>query len=690
MIPDVEFLKSSPMTHKYGDLFSPPAAVNTLGGVQAALDLTGIFNLNFPPFAMSENHTADLFLNHRYFKATGQPVTFTWYPDRVIREASWQELYLRSTTALVTGERALILALEIENRSGHEREIHVRFGLQGAITHAVKNWSEPSPPFEKDNRVEIIKDRKAIMYEARHSRAVQVQGGVPVADAIVSEGLEYNLKLAPGQKRTVHVIIAIAAGKSEALALYDRIAAAPAAELEKTKTYWNDELKAVFTPGNDRFSGSLPELHTKEEDILKLYTLGALGVVYFKRDIPESVYGRAYETLLPRYWQTVTFIWDYALSSFVHALLDPKVMKKYIETWMHLDIHKHFGTEYLTGGPVGYWYSANDFNMMTLINDYVRWTGDLEWLEKDVRDVHTGASKRVIDYIEQYATGWHTFKSSSGLADYGEIDNLLECVSTYIHEVASLNAANVFNMRTAADILDRAGYTGKGKMLRGQSGELLREVKKLYAEGRGYWYTRFPDGSMVDVRHCYDFFTILNTIGDDLSEKQKHEMIAFFQKEFQTETWMRALAPSDNNAMFSVRPDHQWNGAYPAWPAHSLKALFKAGQTDLAYTWMKGLAKSFNQGPLGQGHFVEDVYDPEAGGALKAPSEMPYITDWACSGGGSWVSVILESLFGIRVQPGGDISAHPQFGPFDPKAELTNLMFQDNLYKVTKQGITKG
>jgi hypothetical protein len=89
--------------------------------------------------------------------------------------------------------------------------------------------------------------------------------------------------------------------------------------------------------------------------------MGVLGVIYFRRDNPYSVLGRTYDTLMPKYWQSVTFIWDYALSSLTHALLDPAVMKKYIEHWMSMDVHKHFGTEYLTGGPVGPWYSVNDF-----------------------------------------------------------------------------------------------------------------------------------------------------------------------------------------------------------------------------------------------------------------------------------------------------------------------------------------
>ena len=59
-------------------------------------------------------------------------------------------------------------------------------------------------------------------------------------------------------------------------------------------------------------------------------------------------------------------------------------MKKYLELWMHTDIHKHFGTEFLTAAGVGPWYSVNDFAMTTISRDYLRWTGDFSWLDKKV------------------------------------------------------------------------------------------------------------------------------------------------------------------------------------------------------------------------------------------------------------------------------------------------------------------
>jgi hypothetical protein len=114
--------------------------------------------------------------------------------------------------------------------------------------------------------------------------------------------------------------------------------------------------------------------------------------------------------------------------------------------------------------------------------------------------------------------------------------------------------------------------------------------------------------------------------------------------------------------------------------------LYKIGQVDLAFDWLKGLSKSANQGPYGQAHFCESVVNPEAGGAIKAPSDFPYINDWTCSSNGAWSNIIIESIFGVRAGMSG-IEARPQFGKFDPNATLRNLRFQGKLYTVTRNGL---
>ena len=143
----------------------------------------------------------------------------------------------------------------------------------------------------------------------------------------------------------------------------------------------------------------------------------------------------------------------------------------------------------------------------------------------------------------------------------------------------------------------------------------------------------------------------------------------------------------DEDVLFSIRPDHQWTGAYPAWPPETARGLYRIGEVDLAFSWLKGLARSANQGPFGQAHFADSVMELDSGGARKAPSEMPYINDWHSSSSGSWVGVILEGIFGLRPTLAQGITAKPQFGPFDPKAELLGLQYQGKRFGVNKDGI---
>jgi hypothetical protein len=193
---------------------------------------------------------------------------------------------------------------------------------------------------------------------------------------------------------------------------------------------------------------------------------------------------------------------------------------------------------------------------------------------------------------------------------------------------------------------------------------------------------------MNEVHHCYDFGTVLVTIGDTLDQNVKSEMVRFFREELQTPTWMRALSTKDLDVTFSIRPDHQWTGAYTAWPALALSALYVAGEGDVAFKWIKGLAETARQGPIAQAHFAETAVAPEAGGgARKAPSDQPYINDWACVSACAYLEPVVENLFGIKAGLFGKIEAQTAFGLFDAKAELRNINYQGKTYVATKQGI---
>jgi hypothetical protein len=634
---------------------------------------------------MGEAVSGNLFLDDRLFTALGAPVATTWRPDCVVREATWDGLAVRTTTVVPFGAMAVVVQLVITNNGETERRVPVRLALRGGITQQLVRWAEPAPPGEDDNDLELDDVRGALVFTARHSKAVLVQGGVPRAEQHDPHGLRWAPVIAAGGSWRASYILAIGPEIDSALTAYDALAVDPVGEVAKAKREWNVELAAVFTPGNDRYSGHLPLLVTSDPDLRRVWLMGVIGVVYFKRDNPHSVLGRTYDTLMPRYWQSLTFLWDYSLSSLVHGLLDPDVMRRYLEHWIATDVHTHMGTEWLTGEPVGMWYAVNDYAMCTVLDAYLRATGDIGWLCRELPGPG-GVPLSVVGHLDRFACNWRRFRSESGLANYGGIGNLLECVSTYVNEVASLNAANVWMLRKAAEVARYLGDELAPLWYEAEAAVLAGDIQQLYAEGAGHWYSRQRDGSLIPVRHCYDFTTVAATIADDLTPVQQAEMVDFFVRELQTPTWMRALSDRDTDASYSVRPDHQWTGAFPAWPPSAAAALYRFGRPDIASAWIHGLARSANQGPFGQAQFADGVVAPESGGAAKAPSELPWITDWTCAANGSWVDLVVSSVFGVHFGLDGAVTAAPQLEGLDPHARLVGLTVQGRTWDIDAAG----
>lgn len=684
VLPTVDDFASDPLVHRFGDLWNPPGLTNFLGCAQVDLDPVALRSISFPPYAMGEAVTGNLFLDDRLFSALGVPVTTTWRPDQVVREAEWDSLQVRTTTVVPFGSMSVVVRLVITNAGAYPRVVPIRLALRSGVTKQQVRWSEPAPPGEDDNDLELDHRRGALVWSARRSSAVLVQGGFPRADHHDAHGLRWSPVIPAGGSWTASYVLVIDSDAESALATYDDLAA-DAAVVERTRAGWDAELAAVFTPGNDRYSGSLPLLVTSDPDLRRVWLMGVIGVVYFKRDNPHSVLGRTYDTLMPRYWQSLTFLWDYSLSSLVHSLLDPAVMRTYLEHWISTDVHTHMGTEWLTGEPVGVWYAVNDYAMCTTMDAYVRATGDIGWLSRELPGPG-GVPLSVVGHLDRYACNWRRFRSESGLANYGGIGNLLECVSTYVNEVASLNAANVWMLRKAAEVARYLGDELAPLWYEAEADVLAGDLRQLYAEGTGHWYSRQRDGSLIPVRHCYDFSTVAATIGDDLTELQRTEMVDFFVRELQTPTWMRALSDRDTDASYSVRPDHQWTGAFPAWPPSAAAALYRFGRADIASSWIHGLARSANQGPFGQAQFADGVVPAESGGAAKAPSELPWITDWTCAANGSWVELVVTSVFGVHFGFDGAVTATPQLEGLDPGARLVGLTVQGRTWDIDATG----
>jgi hypothetical protein len=318
-------------------------------------------------------------------------------------------------------------------------------------------------------------------------------------------------------------------------------------------------------------------------------------------------------------------------------------LKNCLRSWLGKGIYNGYAEEYLTGTLQGVWYSANDYSIFILLNDYLNVTGDRAFLSEKIN------GRTVLQHMDAIATHWKSLvKPGRTLADYGGARNLLECVPTYINQVASFNAANVWMMRRVAEIQEAEGNPARAKELRAEAAHLLPAVLALYVPGQGVWDAIHDDGARVQVRHVFDFATIGLTIPGDLSPKTRDEMTDFVERELLTDHWMRAQSLSDPAAGVSDRPDHGPMGAYCTWPAETLAAFCEFGKFDKALNFLHRCAAVTDEGPFSQSReLMGKTPAAPVRIAERGAGGRPTQT-YNASNGGSFAETIIREFFGYK------------------------------------------
>lgn len=706
--PDVEWLASAPLTHSATEVFAPPMVTNGWAEAQACSDPLAYRFFSAPPLATAEGAHAELYLrlperDQVVSVGTLAPTTHRWYPDRVLRTLEYDGLRFASLMTLVAGRGVLLLEFTLTNtmnttRSGLRLFLKLLAGVQRLKFSAWNNVALPSAETcaDPERNAFIFVGAGACSVQGADQPSLSYRSSVAYAEwlgdanlfGIVSNrirfpsvvaGFEYALDLAPGETWRLRYVNALADTVQTALDAYDEAQEHFTTRVEQARAEWQNEINAAFTPRNTRFSGHLPTLDRVAESIQRVYAMSALNLLCMKRSSSLNKFGATYKAISPRSGATA-WLWETQQAASGLALLDPLALRTIAEWWMQSDIHRGWATNYLTGEMLGTSYSVNDYALFTIAHDYLRYTGDRGWLDQRVGDA------TVLQHLERCADHWRQLRADDYLADYGEANNLLECVPSYSHKVAALNAANAWMNRVLADIMTRRGNTAEAQQRRAVAQSIADAVMTLYLPG-GYFACRQPDGSPVPVQHCYDFGVVMATIFGDLGRARQSEMIQFFKRKLQTPSWMRALAADDPAARFSLRTDHTATGAFASWPAYALNALCRAGELQAALEWLGvgndsgGIAGVAAQGPFGQGTFHGGADSwRERRAARKAPDTPPHYEEWIDLAGGAYVGAVLQGLFGVNATLYDGITASAALTREQSNARFYSLRYHGKLF----------
>jgi hypothetical protein len=374
-------------------------------------------------------------------------------------------------------------------------------------------------------------------------------------------------------------------------------------------------------------------------------------------------------------------------------LLDPAMMRDHLKAFLTLDYYHCYARCFLSGGPSGPWYSCNDYALFMLFWNYLTTTGDWEFLHE------TAAGHTVLAHMDRIARHWKSLVPANAVfGDYGGADNLLECVPTYINQVPSLNAANVWMMRCMADVHEHLGDLAQAREFRSEADTLAVKVLTLYIPGQGVWNCIHNDGAKVQLRHSWDYITVGQTLTPDLTAIMKTEMTAFAERELLVPGWMRAQSLIDQAAKDSDRSDHGPYGAYDAWPALTAQTMCSFGQYEQALGLVRGCAGVTPEGPFAQSHRLLSLprrpsATLPANMAGRVPNDV-YVRiagdqDYNEVCGAAFASgAIIRGLFGCRPQSNGKLAVDNASTPRGFEGRLTGIRNRGNYYTIVSD--TKG
>ena len=295
-IPQCADLASDRLVHHFRDYFNPPQAQNELGFLRPYKSVSAITAIAFPPYtccgvpdpAITDSLiTCELFLDGQILANYPPPageVAYTWYPHKILRDTRVAGLLFTTETFMPSKQRVAAQSIVVKNESTEKRNFTLSFNLRAgvSVTHP---WRVRA---ETDNRITPDASRGCLIFESRKGQAVSVQGISP-RPARIEQGrmLVHELSLGPGASQTLHYINAVDSSAEAALATYDLLQGRFRDLAKEQEQGFNGLLRSAFTPGNADFSGHLPQLHTNNPLLWKLYYTGFAGLLFCRRVSPD-------------------------------------------------------------------------------------------------------------------------------------------------------------------------------------------------------------------------------------------------------------------------------------------------------------------------------------------------------------------------------------------------------------------
>ena len=612
--------------------------------------------------------SSDFYLEPRLFGERIKTDHYTWLPFQTQRIGQVQDIVVTSKTTLIYGMRAGILNLKLKNTGAREKSIPLQLIANNPFTYDasldfVLRWEFSAPV-----------SRTPVKTKVDQSGVQRVQGDMSVAIGSDMKGLRWEeptrrfhgeAVLAPGQELTVNVAFSI--GQTET-ALKERatILSNPNQHIEKATNAYISKVENLFD--------HLPRFYSDNKMLEQFYNRSLSIFITNKAEVPENVLNPHYGTGSVKGGCTCNYLWDFGEVREILHLVDPEAAKAHVIQFLRTDcIDKFYAFYPMTGEPFGAWYAINHEKITGYVYNYVKLTGDTDFLNIEIKD-----GKTVLDLMMDCALFGNDVNLPVSLIDYaiyGSVNSHLELRRThlgyeYSHVMPDLNGRRHHTFYKVSELYKLAGKPQPFLMERAEQLKVL--LKKELWSPELQWFHFINSKGEKDTRWTIQMYKLFE--GNVLDEETKQGLLSHLNEaEFLSAYGFHSMSKKDPG-YDQVDIDNGGGGGCPAFPVLISEFLYKDGKATAADDIMSRI--------LWWGQRMPYIGDSQVANEIDYRQDTPL---QASIQTGCLAQCIIFGMMGVEVSFDGTITIDPKTS-LSKKMELKGLKLRGKTMDVTVDG----
>ncbi|MBN8861403.1 MAG: hypothetical protein J0H29_23660 [Sphingobacteriales bacterium] len=567
---------------------------------------------------------------------------YKWYPNEVTRHGSIHGVEIATSTILVPGERAGLVAINLENKTKQTKVLPIQFNIRGGIDY-VPEWGFSRPITAS---VTHAVENSNTIVRKNDAGSIAISTNIPGLKWFdLASHWDSQITLAAGAQKTYYVTVAT--GKNDDPVINCKeIMENPKEIIKNARQACEAQLEDVFS--------KIPRFTASNKSLEKFYNRSLLHLFFTKWEVPEFILQPYYGSGSVIGGCVANYLWEFGIPAELFPLYDPKAAKEHIKQFMKIDITKHFLFGPMTGKADGPWYPINQTLIIKLIYFYVLHTGDTAFLDETVN------GKTVLDYAINCAMFGDDKDKPVALYDYGaEGEHHLELRRGFPYQgvMPDLNGRRYESYLWAFKLSEVAGRTASFLPNRAQELKVLLKNQLWNAENK--WFD-FEINGKKDTRWLGLMFMLINNGVLD-KEEETGLLTHLNSKEFLGSYGLHSISKIDP-AYDQVDIDNGGGGCYTAFVPMICQRLYLSGN--------RAAADDLLQRILWWGERVPYWGDSFVANYIGYRDDTPLQGDFSAIAG---AQSIIFGMFGVNVNSNGDITINPYPPSFSPQISLYAL-----------------